>query len=78
MLGDRGGRRLSPDQYNNYIEEKEKIDRYVNEGYRITDVSEDLSGALLTLMDKRGKSETRVKQPLGKQNFANGHRHGHR
>ncbi|MBB6450070.1 hypothetical protein HNR44_002048 [Geomicrobium halophilum] len=45
-------------EYNNYIAEKEKIDRYVNEGYRITDVSEDLSGALLTLMDKRGKSET--------------------
>lgn len=44
-------------EYEEYIEERRKIDDLLQDDYGIEHVSEDLSGALVTFVDKKGKRE---------------------
>ncbi|QDI92118.1 hypothetical protein EPH95_13750 [Salicibibacter halophilus] len=44
-------------EYEEYIEERRKIDDLLQDDYWIEHVSEDLSGALVTFVDKKGKRE---------------------
>ncbi|GAK04009.1 hypothetical protein JCM19037_2380 [Geomicrobium sp. JCM 19037] len=45
-------------EYDDYVKEKQEIDDYILRGYQINDVREDLSGALLTLVNADGERET--------------------
>jgi hypothetical protein len=44
--------------YTEYIEERDKIDFYIQKGYEIKGVAENLSGAFLSLQSKDGKEQT--------------------
>jgi hypothetical protein len=61
-----------------YMKEKQAIDALLEEGYRITEVDENLSGAFVTfelhdhvLKNKRQAKQLHVRTPDGRKYFSN-------
>ncbi|NMH75045.1 hypothetical protein HF078_18365 [Bacillus sp. RO2] len=50
--------------YQQYIAEKEKIDFFINKGFRIKDVEENLEGSYLVLERHDGKKEISHEETL--------------
>ncbi|MGM0919967.1 MAG: hypothetical protein ACQEWW_01890 [Bacillota bacterium] len=44
--------------YQEYLSERDKIDFYLGQGYKITRVTENLSGAYLTFKNKKDQNDS--------------------
>ncbi|MCM3594559.1 hypothetical protein M4D55_01990 [Metabacillus idriensis] len=44
--------------YQEYLSERDKIDYYLSQGYKITSVTENLSGAFLTFRNHKNQNDS--------------------
>lgn len=63
------GKRMS--DYQAFLEERDKLDYFIQKGYRIQNIAENLSGAFVELQNDRNETETlHIISPEGRKYFS--------